>query len=134
MEFVKYGFDVYSAEVDDKGIDFVVRNRSDKFFEIQVKSIRNKSYVFMRKEVFAPKENLYLALLVFGKEEQPIFALIPSLIWTLEDRPDFFVDRANYVAPEFGINISGSSIKSIRSSYSFLNAVENLVGSLQVNT
>ena len=25
MEFTRHGFDVYTAEVDDKGIDFVVR-------------------------------------------------------------------------------------------------------------
>lgn len=25
MEFTLYGFDVYQAEVDDKGIDFVIR-------------------------------------------------------------------------------------------------------------
>jgi hypothetical protein len=25
MEFTRHGFDVYTAEVDDKGIDFIVR-------------------------------------------------------------------------------------------------------------
>ena len=25
MEFILYGFDVYSPELDDKGIDFIVR-------------------------------------------------------------------------------------------------------------
>ena len=27
MEFTSYGFDVYTSEVDDKGIDFVIRNQ-----------------------------------------------------------------------------------------------------------
>jgi hypothetical protein len=30
MEFTLYGFDVYTAEVDDKGIDFVVRKKHQK--------------------------------------------------------------------------------------------------------
>jgi hypothetical protein len=31
MEFTLYRFDVYQAEVDDKGIDFVIRNRHDSY-------------------------------------------------------------------------------------------------------
>jgi len=40
MEFTLYGFDVYQAEVDDKGIDFVIRKGHERYFDIQVKSIR----------------------------------------------------------------------------------------------
>ena len=46
MEFTLYGFDVYQAEVDDKGIDFVVRKGHDRCFDIQVKSVRGFNYVF----------------------------------------------------------------------------------------
>ena len=45
MEFALYGFQVYSAEVDDRGIDFIVRHDSGGFFEIQVKSIRGLNYI-----------------------------------------------------------------------------------------
>ena len=31
MEFAMFGFDIYTTEVDDKGIDFVVRNSSRSF-------------------------------------------------------------------------------------------------------
>ena len=42
MEFVSYGYDVYTSEVDDHGVDFVARNPVDgQYYEIQVKSIRN---------------------------------------------------------------------------------------------
>lgn len=40
MEFTLDGFDVYTAEVDDKGIDLVVRNECRKFHEAQVKAVR----------------------------------------------------------------------------------------------
>ena len=37
MEFTLLGFDVYEPEVDDKGIDFIIRKDEDNFYEIQVK-------------------------------------------------------------------------------------------------
>lgn len=47
MELTAYGCDVYSSEVDDRGIDFVVRKDSEHYFDIQVKSLRmGKSNLF----------------------------------------------------------------------------------------
>ena len=37
MEFTMHGFQVYSAEVDDRGIDFVARHEDGTFYEVQVK-------------------------------------------------------------------------------------------------
>jgi hypothetical protein len=44
MEFTLYGFDVYTAEVDDKGIDFVIRKERRRgtdiefvYYDVQVK-------------------------------------------------------------------------------------------------
>ena len=51
MEFTSYGFDVYTSEVDDHGVDFVAKNLSGEYFEIQVKSVRNDNYVFIHKEM-----------------------------------------------------------------------------------
>jgi len=39
MEFTLYGFDVYTSEVDDKGIDVVIRRDVDRFYDVQVKSL-----------------------------------------------------------------------------------------------
>ena len=50
MELTMFGFQVYSTEVDDRGIDFVVRYEDGPFLSIQVKSIREKGYVFIQKE------------------------------------------------------------------------------------
>src|SRR5437660_8549417 len=52
MEFALYGFQVYTAEVDDRGIDFIVRHVSGRFYEIQVKSVRGLSCIFMQKDKF----------------------------------------------------------------------------------
>jgi hypothetical protein len=51
-EFALYGFEVFTAEVDDRGIDFIVRHGSSGFYEVQVKSARETNYVFMQKSIF----------------------------------------------------------------------------------
>ena len=121
MEFTKAGFDVYTTEVDDKGIDFVVRKNENEYFDIQVKSIRNSNYVFMKKDVFVPKKNLYLTLILFEENKEPSLLLIPSLDWLNKTRV-YLVDR-DYVGmkshPEWGININKSHIEDIRATYSF---------------
>lgn len=126
-EFIRRGFDVYSTEVDDKGIDFIVKNKIGKVFEIQVKTTNGK-YVFMRKEVFKPSENLYLAYLTFDKDDKPVISLIPSLEWKKKDKYKFFVDR-NYEwqksKPEYGINYSKKAVEIIRSNFSFKKMITN---------
>jgi hypothetical protein len=34
-EFLKHGIDVYSAEVDDKGTDLILRRDSRRYYDIQ---------------------------------------------------------------------------------------------------
>ena len=81
MEFTKYGFDVYTSEVDDKGIDFVIRKDIASYYDIQVKSFRNYSYIFMRKNIFEPRQNLLLAVVLFKDLDEPQIMLMPSLEW-----------------------------------------------------
>ena len=47
MEFTSYGFDVYTSEVDDHGVDFIAKSKDGIYFEVQVKSVRNDNYVFI---------------------------------------------------------------------------------------
>jgi hypothetical protein len=43
MELALAGFDLYTPEVDDKGIDFVIRRGEDRYHDVQVKSVRVKA-------------------------------------------------------------------------------------------
>ena len=121
MEFTKAGFDVYTAEVDDKGIDFVVRKNESEYLDIQVKSVRNNNYVFMRKEVFRPRKNLFLALILFEDNKEPTLLLIPSLDW--QNKTHSFLVERNYEGkkskPEWGISITKSNVEEVKSLYSF---------------
>lgn len=110
MEFASYGLEVYTTEVDDHGIDFIVKDKNNRFCEIQVKSLRGKGYIFMQKSKFdISNPNLYLTLLVFEQGKLPDVFLVPSAAWEVPN--DVFVDR-NYdkpgqkSAPEYGVNIS----------------------------
>jgi len=127
MEFTQASFDVYTTEVDDKGIDFIVRKNETEYFDIQIKSIRNSNYVLMKKKVFKPKKNLYLALVLFEENEIPTLLLIPSLDWENKIHKSL-VDR-NYDGkksdPEWGINITKSNKQEIKSLYNFDKQITN---------
>jgi hypothetical protein len=117
MEFASYGLEVFSSEVDDRGIDFIVKDKTGRFSEIQVKSLRGTGYVFAQKSKFnINNRNLYMALLIFREGKMPDFFLIPSEAWKAPN--EVFVDR-NYdkpgqnSKPEYGINISNRNYDTL---------------------
>ena len=114
MALTLHGFQVYGTEVDDRGIDFVARYESGPFIEIQVKSLRTKGYVFMRKDKFQPREGLYLALALLFDGLAPDIYLVPSLAW-LEDE-SVFVSR-DYEGlksqPEWGLSLTKKSMVAL---------------------
>ncbi len=128
MEFTKAGFDVYTSEVDDKGIDFVVRKNEDEYFDVQVKSARNYNYVFMRKGKFKLRKNLLLCLVLFENEKSPVLLLIPSLDW--KNAKHRFLIHQEYERarskPEWGVRINKSSIDEFKSLYLFDKKVAEL--------
>lgn len=110
MEFASYGFDVFTSEVDDQGVDFVIKCKQS-FYEIQVKSVhKDTGYVFMKKRLFDVDNNvLFLCLLIFCQEELPDVYLIPASEWKKEN--DLLRDRdydkpGQKSEPEWGVNIS----------------------------
>ena len=107
MEFTLFGFDVYSAEVDDHGIDFIIRKGENTYYDVQVKSARGLNYIFFHKDKFTPRRNLLAAIVLFMQGELPKFYLIPSVVW-LEPNA-LFVSRdyeGKKSKPEWGLNLS----------------------------
>lgn len=121
-----YGFQVFTTEVDDRGIDFVARHETAPFIEIQVKSLRSMGYVFMQKTKFKLGENVYLALGLLFQNEPPSLYLIPSTVWLSPD--SLFVER-NYEGlkskPEWGLNISKKNMPVLEK-YRFESTVQRL--------
>ncbi len=96
-----------TTEVDDRGVDFVVRYENGPFLSIQVKSIRKKGYVFMQKEKFKLSPDLYLALAILHEGVEPKLYLIPSEAWK---KPNELIVEYDYEGKkskqEWGVNLS----------------------------
>lgn len=129
MEFALFGFDIYTAEVDDKGIDCVIRRDIDRFYDVQVKSLRPASsgYVFMPKSTFSLRPALLLALVLLRRLQAPALYLIPATAWLI---PDGLLVSRDYVGsqkshPEWGINVSGKN-QSLLDRFAFDRVVVTL--------
>lgn len=118
MCFLSYGMDVYSSEVDDHGVDLVIKDKKKRFQEIQVKSVYKGNYVFVKKRMMLdentgmPKENYFVCLIRFVQNEEPLVYLIPSSAW---NNPDgvLLVSRdypGGKSEPEFGVNVTKKSM------------------------
>ena len=128
MQFVLLGLDVYSAEVDDRGIDFVVRREPDRYWDVQVKSVRKLNYVFVRKHVFRLRPNLLLALTLFEDGVAPDQYVIPASRWAEPNA--LFVDReyeGGISKPEYGLNLSRKRLPEL-ASFRIEHAAVNIFG------
>ena len=111
MEFASYGFEVYTSEVDDHGVDFIAKlPKTQEFYEVQVKAVRNYGYTFIAKSKmqYLPVNRL-VCYLHFTDGNLPDVFVIPASAW---ERPNaVFVDKdyektGQKSKPEWGINIS----------------------------
>ena len=124
MIFTRYGFDVYTSEVDDKGIDFIVKSDGGNFYEMQVKSIRTEksSYVFQSKDKFdITNKRLFLVLVLFTDMDEPHIYLLNSQNWLVENelfRNREYKSRGLKSKDEWGLNITKRTI-GILNNYRF---------------
>lgn len=129
MEFTSHGFHVYSSEIDDHGIDFIVKSRKKVYYEIQVKSLRMSSanYIFVHKDKFdISQDNLFLCVVLFNEGEHPNMYLIPASAWRQEND---LLKGKNYEnlksKPEWGINISKKNMPLLEP-YQFSKMIETI--------
>jgi hypothetical protein len=109
MEAIRLGYDVYTAEVDNKGIDFVLRKDRTTYCDVQVKSIRwpSSKYVFMQKSKFELRENFLLFLVLFEEHKWPRLYSIPATVWRTPHGMFVSKDYAGLKSkPEYGVQLS----------------------------
>lgn len=126
MEFTLYGFDVYTAEVDNKGIDFVIRTEQFQYYDVQVKSSRNLTYIFFPKDKFNLRPNLLAAVALFKENKPPDMYIIPSVVW--RNPTALFVYReyeGKKSQPEYGLNLSLKNLPELEQ-YLFEHRVSTL--------
>lgn len=117
MELTMFGFEVFTSEVDDRGIDFIARRPGGRFLEVQAKALRAPGYVFLRKAHFKPSETRYVALGMLLEGKAPNAYLIPSTVW--ESPNQIFVSRDydkpdQTSEPEWGINVSAKNLLELQ--------------------
>jgi len=136
MEFTMFGFDVYASEVDDKGIDFVIRKHDDlhkdeaHYYDVQVKSSRKSAsgfnYIFFQKEKFSLRANLLAAIVLFQDGQMPMLYLIPSTEW---NKPNPLLRSKDYIGkkskPEWGLNLSEKNL-CLLDPFAFDKVIESL--------
>ncbi|MDO5156460.1 MAG: DUF4365 domain-containing protein [Eubacteriales bacterium] len=110
MEFTSYRYEVYTSEVDDHGVDFVVKDpKTSIFYEVQVKSMCRGNYVFILKDKIIMDDTHLVCFLRFEDDKMPDVYIIPITAWKTPNA--VLVDR-NYdkpgqkSKPEWGINYS----------------------------
>lgn len=90
MRFIEAGLEVYTTEVDDRGIDHLVRYAPGRCLEIQVKAVRNRNVTFVLKKHLGstPEEveqrlrsGYCMAFFLFEDGYEPDFFLIPGYAW-----------------------------------------------------
>ena len=111
MGFASYGFEVFTSEVDDKGVDFICR-KDGKWFEIQVKAMRNLNYIFMRKEHMDVENEAHLICMMrFEDNKLPEVYLIPAYAWKT---PTPLLKSYDYIGKkskaEWGINLTKKNL------------------------
>jgi hypothetical protein len=101
MEFASYGFEVYTSEVDDHGVDFIIKYKNNSFFEVQVKALRENNtgnYMFIQKNKMDISNSYRIVCFIYFKSGQlPDVYLIPATVWKQPN--NIFVER-NYDKPD----------------------------------
>jgi hypothetical protein len=133
MEFILSKCDVYSSEVDQHGIDFVIRTEQCKHYDVQVKSFRQipgkgTPYVFLRKDKFNIHPSLLLALVRFVAGEPPTIWLVPACV---EGRHNPIFESRDYgdgkkSAPEWGLTLSKNKLALLEQCSSFRDVLASL--------
>ena len=104
MEFTLAGVDIFTPEIDDKGIDFVAKSSRGKFWEVQVKSILKSTNIYLDKQKFDVRsDSLLLALVRFIDDQPPKLLLIPSQVWLAPNTLFVGYDRKDY--SEWGVQL-----------------------------
>lgn len=129
MEFASYGFEVYTSEVDDHGVDFIAKLKNSDFFEVQVKGVSEGGTCVISKEKLPiDKPNFLVCYLSFSVGKLPQVYLIPATAWKQPNAAfkGYDYDKPGQTSkPEWGINYSKKNLPLLEP-----YKIENFIGSI----
>lgn len=80
-EFMKAKLEVFQKENGREGVDFIIKTKSGNYHELFLQPINletERSVKISKSVLGEPKDNLWVALVLFMKEMEPVLYLIPS--------------------------------------------------------
>lgn len=113
MEYMSYGFDIYTPEVDDHGVDFLAVGSDGISLAIQVKSVSNFNYAYVQKDKIVLDEQHFVAYVRFVDGCSPKLYIIPATVWKTPNQlfVDYEYDKEGQVSkPEYGIRMAASRL------------------------
>jgi len=99
-----------------EGVDFILKTNTGNYHELYLQPINletERSVKISKSVLGEPKYNLYVALVLFMNDREPIFYLIPSIVWRSPN--NLFTNSADYSRnkPSWGINIEKTTIPEL---------------------
>lgn len=85
MEFTLFGAEVYTSEVDDRGIDFVARFPNSDFYEVQVKTVSDENLQYVYEDKFKKEDGFLVALVRLKQNCEPHIYIFKGTDWDSDD-------------------------------------------------
>jgi len=132
LELMKARLEVFQNESGREGVDFIVKTSLGKFHELYLQTVnleKDRSVKISKSVLGEPKDNLWIALVLFMKDMEPVLYLIPS---NQLAKPDGYIFIDNDLGEQFN-HLSSYEIKVFVKGMEKLSeyALDNMVSKLE---
>ncbi len=111
LELMKARLEVFQNESGREGVDFIIKTDTGNYHELYLQTVnleKDRSVKISKLVLGEPKDNLWIALVLFMKEIEPVLYLIPS---NQLAKPDDYIFIDNDQGERFS-HLSNWEIKS----------------------
>ena len=131
LELMSTRLDVFQNESGREGVDFMVKTKSGNYHELYLQPInleKDRSVKITKSVLGEPKNNLWIALVLFMKDMEPVLYLIPSKQLA---EPDNYIFIDNELSDRLS-HLSNWEIKVFTKGIPELSkfALDNMIGQL----
>lgn len=91
LELLRAKLDVFQNESGSEGVDFIIKTNAGNYHELYLQTINletERSVKISKTVLGEPKDNLWVAMVLFMKDIEPVLYLIPS---TQLAKPDNYI-------------------------------------------
>lgn len=134
LELMKARLDIFENEGGSRGVDFIIKSKSGKYYEISLQTLNLET---VDRSIKIPQiewdyklpDNLLIALVLFIKKMEPAVFLIPCKVLEEPDERMFFNneqdERFKYLS-NWEIKIFTNGIKELSEKYALVNTIRKL--------